>query len=163
MKKTFYIFLDIDGVLYDWDYIINEVNSGRMKRGSCFKKFKPESIKALNYLIKMLGLQYDVKLVISSTWRSDLSGTIQTLKKNGLEYNNLIERTPFIEPSKRGEEILWFLKDKENYKFVIIDDEQFDFSIYFKKSSIIKTEMFHDALSVLHVRKFLDNYNYNQK
>ena len=30
--KNFYIFLDIDGVMYDWDWIIAETNAGRMKK-----------------------------------------------------------------------------------------------------------------------------------
>ena len=50
--KNFYIFLDIDGVMYDWDWIIAETNAGRMKKGEFNKKFKPESINALNFLIQ---------------------------------------------------------------------------------------------------------------
>ena len=86
--KSFYIFLDIDGVLYDWDFIINEVESGRMQRGCFIKTFKPESMYALNYLIQELSKNFDVKLVISSTWRSNLPFTIDTLKNNGLVYNS---------------------------------------------------------------------------
>ena len=50
--KNFYIFLDIDGVMYDWDWIIAETNAGKMTRGEAIKKFKPESVNALNYLIQ---------------------------------------------------------------------------------------------------------------
>jgi len=63
VMKNFYIFLDIDGVIYDWDFIIAETNAGRIKRGEFIKKFKPESIRALNYLIKGLEEHYDVRLV----------------------------------------------------------------------------------------------------
>lgn len=156
MKKKFYIFLDIDGVLYDWDYIIGEVESGRMKRGSFINKFKPESMMALNFLIQSLSIKYDVQLVISSTWRSNLPFTIKTLKDNGLKYNKIIEATPIWDPAKRGEQILSYLNDNHCKKeFVIIDDEMFDFAKYFDKKNIIKTEMFHSALSKSDVEKFL--------
>ena len=155
--KKFYIFLDIDGVLYDWDWIIEEVNSGRQKRGGLFEKFKPDSMLALNMLIEKLNKIYDVRLVISSTWRSDLTNCIKVLKNNGLCYNKKVEATPFSDPSKRGEQILEFLKDKHNYDFVIIDDEMFDFLKFFHRSKIIKTEMYHSALSVKQIKNYLDN------
>lgn len=156
MKKNFYIFLDIDGVLYDWDYIITEMDSGRMKKGSFINKFKPESMMALNYLIEKLSVVYEVQLVISSTWRSNLPFTIKTLKDNGLKYNKKIDATPIWDPAKRGEQILSYLIDKQCKKeFVVIDDEMFDFPLYFDKKNIIKTEMFHSALSKKHIDEFL--------
>ena len=154
--QDYYIFLDIDGVLYDWDYIICEVNAGRMKKGSFIKKFKPESIKALNYLIEQLSKNYNVQLVISSTWRSNLPYTINVLKENGLMYDKKITSTPISDPAKRAEQILEYLQGKQNYKFVIIDDEMFDFKKYFKKENIIKTEMFHSALSMKDVVTYLN-------
>ena len=157
--KNFYIFLDIDGVLYDWDYIIKEVNSGRMKRGGLITKFKPESMRALNYLINKLSEYYNVRLVISSTWRSDLPFAIKVLKDNGLNYDKKIDCTPISDPSKRGEQILEYLKYKQNYKFVILDDEMFDFKNHFNINNIIKTEMFHSALSMKEVCNFLNNEN----
>lgn len=153
--KNFYIFLDIDGVMYDWDFIIAEVKAGRMVKGALIDRFKPESIKALNFLIKELEAVFDVKLVISSTWRSNLPYTIQVLKDNGLIYNKEIGMTPIYNPAKRGEQILDYLSDKNNYEFVIIDDEMFDFDKFFKKNKIIKCEMFHSALSMKMVNNFL--------
>ena len=120
--SSFYIFLDIDGVLYDWDYIIAETNAGLRKRGEFIKKFKPESMQAINMLIEELNKDYEVGLVISSTWRSNMPFTIQTLQDNGLEYDKPIERTPIYDPAKRGEQILDYLADKKDYDFVIIDE-----------------------------------------
>jgi hypothetical protein len=154
--KKFYIFLDIDGVMYDWDYIISEVKSGRMKRGESIRKFKPESIDALNLLIGELGKNYNVRLVISSTWRGNLPFAVKTLKNNGLIYEQEVERTPISDPAKRGEQILDYLSDKENFDFVIIDDEMFDFKKFFNKEKIIKCEMFHNALSLNMVNEYLD-------
>jgi len=156
VMKNFYIFLDIDGVIYDWDFIIAETNAGRIKRGEFIKKFKPESIRALNYLIKGLEEHYDVRLVISSTWRSNMIFAIKTLKDNGLIFDKEIERTPIYDPAKRGEQILDFLSDKKDYDFVIIDDEMFDFKKYFSANKIIKCEMFHSALSEEMVKTFLN-------
>lgn len=157
--RNFYIFLDIDGVMYDWDYIISETHAGRMKRGAFIRKFKPESMDALNFLITELNKDYEVGLVISSTWRSNLPFTIKTLQDNGLEFDNQIERTPIYDPAKRGEQILDYLADKQDYDFVIIDDEMFDFRKHFKQDKIIKCEMFHSALSVQMVQEFLKNLN----
>ncbi|MBE7082682.1 MAG: hypothetical protein E7378_03310 [Clostridiales bacterium] len=159
MQKKFYIFLDIDGVLYDWDYIFAETEAGRMERGEFIKKFKPESMNALNFLIKKLACCYDVKLVISSTWRANLPYAIKTLKNNGLIYSDKIERTPIYDPAKRGEQILDYLSDKTNYEFVIIDDEMFDFKKFFSQEKIIKCEMFHSALDMAKVNNFLHKLN----
>ena len=63
--EKFYIFLDIDGVLYDWVFIKNEINQGRIKMGGLIRHFNPQSIYALNYLIDGLNKLYDVNLVIS--------------------------------------------------------------------------------------------------
>ena len=155
--KNFYLFLDIDGVLYDWDYIINETEKGRLKRGAFIKKFKPESMYALNYLIKELSKRYNFQLVISSTWRSNLPFTHETLLANGLKYDKTIEATPISDPSERGKQILEYLSNKSNYDFLIIDDEYFDFKKYFSKENIIKTEMFHSALSLNDIKLYLEN------
>ena len=154
--KNFYIFLDIDGVMYDWDYIIAEIDAGRMKKGEFIRKFKPESVESLNLLIEEFEKYYNVCLVISSTWRANLPFTIETLKNNGLKYNKQIERTPIYDPAKRGEQILDYLADKKDFDFVIIDDEMFDFKKLFKKENIIKCEMFHSALSIKMVEDFLN-------
>ncbi len=153
--KKFYIFLDIDGVMYDYDYIIAEIESGRMERGGFIRKFKPESVQALNLLIEELEKYYDVRLVISSTWRANMPFIAKILKNNGLEYNKEMERTPIYDPSKRGEQILDYLQDKENFDFVIIDDEMFDFKKFFKQDKIIKCEMFHSSLNIGMVNDFL--------
>ena len=160
--KQFYIFLDVDGVMYDWDYIIEEVNAGRMKKGAHIQKFKPESIEALNLLIETLEKCYDVRLIISSTWRANLPFTIETLKNNGLKFKKEIERTSICDPAKRGEQILDYLSDKRDFDFVIIDDEMFDFKKYFKQENIIKCEMFHSALSMKMVKDFLKKRIANQ-
>lgn len=142
--------------MYDWDYIIAEVDAGRIERGKLIQKFKSESIKALNLLIEELEKFYSVSLVISSTWRADMLFTIETLKNNGLKFNKDIEKTPIYDPAKRGEQILDYLSDKRDFDFVIIDDEMFDFNKYFRSENIIKCEMFHSAYGIEMVENYLD-------
>lgn len=106
-------------------------------------------------LIDELCKNYNVRLVISSTWRANMEFTIKTLKDNGLIYDGKYDSTPISDPAKRGEQILEYLKNKTNYNFVIIDDEWFDFKQYFSEDKIIKTEMFHHSLSINQIKNYL--------
>ena len=159
-KANFYLFLDIDGVMSDWDYIIAEVNAGRMKKGQSIKNFKPESVKALNHLITEISNNYNINLVISSTWRMDMEETKEVFKKHNILLADKLDKTPrFPDPSERGREIIEYLSE-HNYNekvddFVIIDDETFDYDKYFTQDKIIKTEIFHNALSMDMVNKYL--------
>lgn len=156
--KEFYIFLDIDGVLWDWPYLKKGINEGRIKRGGIIEDLKPESIEALNYLIEKLSIKYDVKLIISSSWRFNMERTLEIIKKAGLNYNKPIDRT-IINFQSRGIQIKEYLKDKVNYDYVIIDDEEFDFNEHFQKEKIIKTDVMKGALSIKLVDNFLNNNN----
>ena len=155
MKPKFYIFLDIDGVMYDW----NVIKSNNISFSGVIDKFSEQSVNALNYLTKQLTIDYIPVIVISSTWRHDMYRTIKTLKSNGvnLDLKN-IRSTPITNtPDKRGEEILSFLsavKDKQN--FVIIDDEMFDYEKHFTKDKIIKTNINNDCLKVDKVNTFFN-------
>ena len=81
--ENFYIFLDIDGVLYDWVFVKQQIAMKKQKKGGIIKTFNPESISALNMLIFELEKKYNVNLVISSTWRHDLGYAINVLYANG--------------------------------------------------------------------------------
>lgn len=153
--KKFYLFLDIDGVLWDWPYLKKEIDEGRIKRGGIIEDLKPESINALNYLIDKLSSCYDVKLVISSSWRYNMERTLKILKNAGLKYDKTVDRTA-INFERRGLQIKQYLKNKTNYDFVIIDDEMHDFEDVFKKENIIKTDVIDGALSIDIVNKFLN-------
>lgn len=146
MKKKFYVFLDIDGVLFDWDYI---KSLSEEHHGGIMTSFHPDSISALNYFLAQLSIAYDVELVISSTWRSNMNYTMNVLVENGLKTNDIfVSKTEMsATPHYRGKEILNYLqnkKDKENY--AIIDDELFDYKKYFDFKRIIKTDIFKESL-----------------
>lgn len=158
--KKFFIFLDIDGVMYDWDYIKSEVDGGNSEARS-LKKFKPESIDALNLLMDTLRQTHKVQLVISSTWRDN---AIIPLYRNGAHLKGAIHSTPrSYNPEFRALEIISYLEkwhlNEGDYDFVVIDDEYFDFKKYFIDDQIIKTEMFHNALSIKQVQEFLAKKN----
>jgi hypothetical protein len=153
MSKKFYIFLDIDGVMFDWDYILS-----KPKKGGLIQDFNPESVKALNKLMSDLSTEYRPELVITSTWRSDMFAVYRAFRDNGVAMSRNIHITSTRlggDPRYRGKEILDYMGGTtEDRNFVIIDDESFDFDKYFDKSSIIKTEMFHGSLNT----KMVDNY-----
>jgi hypothetical protein len=158
MKESFYIFLDIDGVLAGHDYIKKLTDSGQRAKGGLIKELDPECIDALNFFIFYLSKKYEVDLVISSTWRSDLEDTIEILKFHGLKYDKEITRTGVID-FIRGLEVLDYLKNKKNNNnYVVIDDDSFDIAPYIPHSKIIKTSL-HKPLSIKHVKQHLKELN----
>ena len=160
MKKNFYIFLDIDGVLYDWEYIKTLIRDGKIKKGGKITAFKPESIEALNYLIEKKSKDFNVNLVISSTWRHYMDSIIEKLNLAGLRYNGEFTRTPISgNPKQRGFEIKRYLSDKMNFDYVIIDDEICDYYKYFEPHKIIKTELYEHALDKEMIDTYLSKVN----
>ena len=164
--KRFFIFLDIDGVMYDWDYIVKEVDSGKTELRD-LKHYKPESVQALNYLMEELRKDHRVKLVISSTMRRQLADITRILYNNGVKLKGAVDATLVSNHQEfRALEIISYLEtrtfDNEDYGLVVIDDEYFDFKKYFTQDQIIKTEMFHSALSMDMVKNFLKSYRAKQ-
>ncbi|MBQ3494445.1 MAG: hypothetical protein IJA69_03430 [Clostridia bacterium] len=153
MKPDFYIFLDIDGVLYDHEFMKQSHQKGIIKR------FDPKCIEAFNYLYARLTKNYNPKLVISSAWRANMKFTIETLIAHDLVFDN-IDHTPISRtPNLRANEILEYLKDKKDKNnFVIIDDEYFDFLEHFPKSKIIKTNITCQSLNKDMINSFFDDF-----
>lgn len=155
-KENFYIFLDIDGVLWDWKWRMNQIKEGKIENRAFAVEFNPESIQALNFFISELEKNYNCKLVISSTWRNDMQMTESVLQANGLKYSGELNATPISEnPKNRGNEILAFLGSSKTENFVIIDDESFDFKQKFSKDKIIKTSLQDKSLTKKEVEEWL--------
>lgn len=163
MRKRFYVFLDIDGVLWDWQFIRQQVEQGKIKRGGLIDTFNPQSIKAVDNLLYGLEKQYNVKLVLSSTWRYEMDTAVRTLKRNGFKHFARIDATPITStPGNRGQEILQYLKDElEPYDFVVIDDEMYDFAECFDLSHLIKTHIYNGSLSQSQVDEFLQQKTFD--
>ncbi|PKK95937.1 MAG: hypothetical protein CVV59_01110 [Tenericutes bacterium HGW-Tenericutes-4] len=157
MKQNYYIFLDIDGVLWDEEFITQLIDDGIRERkdDDIANHFKPGSMQALNFLLDTLKQNYEVVLVVSSSKRSDMKKTIQQLKNNNLTCVTKIDRTSLSLDTPRGEEILDYLKNKQDNKnYCIIDDEIEDIKPYVNKERIIKTSD-QNALHKQQVVKFL--------
>lgn len=161
-KKNFYIFLDIDGVLWDWDFRLAGINNGTIKRVHYIADLNPKSIKAMNYLLKTLNKTHNPKIVLSATMRSNMKLAQEILSSNGLEYNDELLATKLsFQPSKRGREILEFLNTHEKGDFLILDDESYDFKEHFSSDKIIKTSLNNESLTKKHVTNWLKTFEAN--
>jgi hypothetical protein len=111
------IFLDFDGVL-------NSVRSAHAFGGYPWN-INPESIKQFDPIalttIRNFCNDYDIKIVVSSTWRKSFSP--EDLGK-ALDLP-IIDKTPDFHMSRsRGLEIQsWFVNNPGEYEYAIIDDD----------------------------------------
>lgn len=129
------IFLDIDGVLNSDNYMHELIDKNVYEYENDIYQFIDEN--AVNIIVDLCK-QYDLKLVITSSWRHfNLSSTIDYFKKNENKKLHplipyIIDVTPriFVEMDDyshdfvmRGEEIyVWLMKHPvDNY--VILDDD----------------------------------------
>ena len=162
-KRKFYIFLDIDGVLWDWNYLKKvEAEANTIVRADSV--LNPKSVQALNMLIGHLEQGFDTRLVVSSSWRN-----VKAKRENnymlydyGLKYSKPIEHTilrdEMKKPYNRGEEIQDYL-DKHNISsehgdYVIIDDEMDHLKPYQHAGKVIETSM-SKSLNRDHIARFL--------
>lgn len=160
MREDFYIFLDIDGVMFDWKY---RLSSGK-KLGGVIKDFNPESVKSLNFLCNTLSGLFNTNVVITSTWKQHWDSLLEAFDSNGVDLSrvNLSKTITREDPKYRGREIVEYLgEDYRNANFVIIDDEMFDYKKYFDCSDIIKTNMQDSSLNMDMVTAFLDSKGIN--
>lgn len=159
-KENFYIFFDIDGVLWDWKWRRQAIENGKIKSKYDIIEFNSESVSVLNYLVERLSENYSPRLVLSSTWRQDLKRAKSVLEENGLKLEHELLSTPiFSQPQKRGEEILRFLKENPKGDFVIIDDESFDYIKHFSADKIIKTSISDSSLTKKDILDWIDKNN----
>ena len=127
----YYIFLDIDGVLNNTEYIEKcyKKNGGYPMSMNC-APFNPIALNNLMKLAKRIRREGELKIILSSTWRlrdTDIAIVNSRLAEYGM---NISDLTPRIE-QKRGLEIQEFLyedtnQERDDYTFVILDDEDFD-------------------------------------
>ena len=158
--KNFYIFLDIDGVLTDNEFVKQNFLKG-IKPTT--KHFKPESVSALNYLFEYLSKDYNVNLVISSVWRSYMDETLYYFKKNKIDLSKVksIDKTDYFydegRKNDRCQEIKNYLKKhKEKQNYLVIDDEANYFD--FPKDKKIVTNIYNNALNFDMVAKWKKSF-----
>ncbi len=153
----FYLFLDFDGVLNDLTSIPSLYKIG----GFFVKKddkntFTKNTIPALNFLISALSTQYNVNIVLSTTWRRNFAKAVSILENNGLKYHGEYYVTPHIWFKKRSEEIETFIKkhNVDKNKFVVLDDKK-HLSKHFD-SDCIHTNIINGCLTISDVMNYID-------
>lgn len=117
------IFLDIDGVLNSATFMKKRQQyKGIHKTPFQFhlEQIDVDAVDLLNQIVKTTN----AKVVISSTWRIifSLDELKSLLKTKGFQ-GEIIDRTPRMPGSFRGEEISEWLKKSHVEDFIILDDD----------------------------------------
>jgi hypothetical protein len=132
--KPFYVFLDIDGVMNDYEYWFKlkekHGNAAVMKYQNY--PFNPNSLNNLMLLNKELQhKQYAMRIVLSSTWREDIISKA-IVESRLAEYGIMIfDITPELERlpldklmSHRSFEIKKWLERHQNpLNYLVLDDD----------------------------------------
>lgn len=133
-----YIFLDVDGVLNDENYIVKCYEKHHKSMHMNHVPFDPKCLNNLMILVQTLeNNNYQVKIILSSTWRlSEIDYEIVNarLAEYGLKLSG---KTPNLR-AIRGEEIMSYLSDKFYNDIIILDDDINDI-INFYPHNVIKT------------------------
>ena len=146
-KKKLYIFLDVDGVL-------NNTSTFRLNRKTMYV-LSHENLVAYQFLIDKSMTKYDVKVILSSTWRMYKTG-INKLSKFSKKYNGLVlcGKTP----------------DGVDYREVEIKDFCDNHNINYDDILIIDDELIDNELKKRHLRtncheglRFSDVMNWLEK
>ena len=163
------IFLDIDGVLNDINdmkenikisRIIYNIANPYLNRNYEQKKeytsinFSFEKIEILKEIIR----ETDAKIVLSSSWRSNL--VVDALIDKGVP---IIGTTPYLE-QKRGKEIKEYLKNNDYISFCILDDELCDFEKEGLLDYLVRTDGYlYNGLSYEHIDMVKEVLSCNKK
>lgn len=162
-KNKFYVFLDIDGVLWDWNYLKQvETKANTIVRADSV--LNPKSVEALDRLLMLLERGYDTRLVVSSSWRNIKAKRDRNylLYDYGFKYRKPIDHTILRDDMprvlNRGEEIQHYLDTHGvsaiDGNYVIIDDEMDYLKPYQNLGKVIETSMSR-GLSNRHIDRFL--------
>lgn len=142
MKEIFLIFLDIDGVLDNMNYWEECFKRHKVKGIMSMRNF-PLDPKCLNNLMKLnqeLEKNYEVKIILSSTWRLNEIDTA-IVNHRLAEYGmRVFEKTGYSTTGKRGIEIQEYLDHYKNYKdYLVLDDDVNDIIGIIPEEKVIKT------------------------
>lgn len=135
-SKPVYIFLDVDGVLNNY----NHYSKQHEKYGGRFfcqnMPFNPKSLENLRDIIDKTGGQ----IVLTSSWRKS-APCMTVLEARLCEYGmKIFDKTG--DTGSRGNDIIdWlFAHTGEGDEFIIIDDEMYDILDSFNEERIVKID-----------------------
>ena len=160
------IFLDIDGVLNNNVFYVDrqaQIKAGVYDVKYPLSEFDP---KCMGLLDDFCG-EFDVKIVITSTWR--LGKSVEDLQKMFDHFGNnfeIIDKTPNLrhEAVLRGNEILFWIKENKellgcsyyDYKDYVILDDDSDMLLW-QKDNYIRVDRFVGITpdTIFNVKKIL--------
>ena len=152
MKEVVFIFLDVDGVLNNENYIVKCYNKHHKSMSMNHVPFDPKCLNNLMKLVHKIEKHFEVSIILSSTWRLhevDYEIVNARLEEYCLSLNG---KTSYID-GIRGIEIKDFLQDKNYTNFIILDDDIFDIQDYFP-NNLVKTD-FKTGLTKHNVKQAL--------
>lgn len=135
MKKL--LFLDFDGVLNPLDWIQSEPRVKYVEGESKLWRYDPNCVFLLNDILD----KTDCDIVLSSSIRkfAEFDKLISNFLKMGIN-KPIIGMTGWDwDKPKRDDEILDWLKNKNDIKYIVVDDEQHDLQYHKEKGLLIKT------------------------
>ncbi len=142
------IFLDVDGVLYSNEYIVEKTHAiGRKLHLD--ERLDDNCIQILKRIVDITG----AKIVVTSSWKiSDLDILSSRLKQHGLDIYDITKNYG----DERGREIREWLSKREVSKFVIIDDDIFrDYDGLLQY--LVQPSLYHGrALNETHIAQVLN-------
>lgn len=150
--QNFYIFLDIDGVMWDFKSLRQEKKS--LIRTLISGAVSEQSLDALHYLINILKQNYNPVLVISSERRRNLYKVKKLLREDLL--NCEFDTTDLQKFKSRGKLVKEYLqKVQEEINFLIIDDFIGTYKNHFDMKKVLKTSLLGGGLSKEIINKHL--------
>ena len=153
--EKFYIFLDIDGVMVNWNYLLNLKNKEEikflMRKGIC-----PDNLEALNYLLDKVSKDYEPMIVFTSIRRIfDYDELISSFKNSDLHYSGEFLQTKVNKNRVRPLEIKQFISEHNiTDNFIVVDDEYLESSF---PGKCLKTDIYNYGLTKDLVDKYFDN------
>lgn len=124
------IFLDVDGVLNNKDYLLKTKDALALD---------PKCIKNFKYIIK----KTNARVVLSSSWRNSKTKIIQLEINLGIRF---LDKTENLYDKDRSEEIkLWLESNNDKVlNYVVIDDE---IDAQLEPGTFIKTDFYGSGLN----------------
>ncbi len=180
MKEKFYVFLDIDGTLWDYSFL--------RKTNSLIYKLNPDSIDAVNRLINKIDEKFDCELVITSQRRKDWDECKNFLLSSGLKYDKELKRIKVNDKKPRGIKIAEYMENdlkgrefakhktfnpiiatiktrvvakKMSQNFVVIDDNMNPLIGLIPYKNIIKTDINYESFNMAMANRVINQFLIN--